>query len=514
MAIKTFAAINIGSYEITMKIFECSQRIGLREIDHIRHKIELGLFSYEVGKIRYTDVEEICNVLAEFVGIMKTYRVEDYRAYGTSAMRETKNSLLILEQIRIKTGLIVTVLTNSEQRFLDYQSIVLKGNLFVDHTKKGTAIVDIGGGSIQISIFEQGTLVTTQNIRLGILRMREKILRLKPSQAQIERFVDELIMNQLFVFKKLYLKDRIIENVAVVDDYASVLFPKEEYGIGVDEEISILILEDFVSKLKGKKQLTKDATQFDDDTRVLLYLATLIIKRIAEVMNAKSIWAAGVTLCDGIAYEYAHEKKVLSKSHDFEKDIIHSALQINKKYEVSRKRAETEEQNAIIIFNSMKRVHGLSERELLLLRLAAILHDTGKYISLSLVGECSCSIIMGTEIIGLSHTERMIVACVAKYNHVDFEYFIEMSKTHPIDQATYLIIGKLTAMLRVASALTKSSKFKFKEMKALLKDNHLTITGDTEENIMLEQGLVEERSQLFEDVFGVSVSLKQKRKFS
>ncbi|MFI3201527.1 MAG: exopolyphosphatase, partial [Eubacteriales bacterium] len=89
MAVKTFAAINIGSYEVTMKIFEYSTKIGIREIDHIRHKLEIGANTYELGKIKYTDVDEMCHVLGEFVKIMESYQVETYRAYGTSALRET-----------------------------------------------------------------------------------------------------------------------------------------------------------------------------------------------------------------------------------------------------------------------------------------------------------------------------------------------------------------------------------------------------------------------------------------
>ena len=51
MAVKTFAAIDVGSYELAMKIFEVSPKVGLKEIDHIRHKIELGTESYGQGKI-------------------------------------------------------------------------------------------------------------------------------------------------------------------------------------------------------------------------------------------------------------------------------------------------------------------------------------------------------------------------------------------------------------------------------------------------------------------------------
>ena len=62
MAIRTFAAIDVGSYELAMKIFEISGKGVLKEIDHIRKRIELGTDTYNTGKISEERVDELCNV--------------------------------------------------------------------------------------------------------------------------------------------------------------------------------------------------------------------------------------------------------------------------------------------------------------------------------------------------------------------------------------------------------------------------------------------------------------------
>lgn len=147
MAVKTFAAIDVGSYELAMKIFEISKRNGIREIDLIRRGIELGTDTYNTGKIRTERVDELCCVLKEFAEIMGSYGVEAYKAYGTSAIRETENTIIILDQIRNRTGIEIEVLNNSEQRFLDYKSIASKGEGFLQIIEKGTIIIDIGGGA-------------------------------------------------------------------------------------------------------------------------------------------------------------------------------------------------------------------------------------------------------------------------------------------------------------------------------------------------------------------------------
>ena len=89
MAVKTFAAIDIGSYELSMKIFEVSKKNGMKQIDHIRHSIDMGTETYTTGKLSFERVDELCMILHEFSDIMKTYQVTDYKAYGTSAIRES-----------------------------------------------------------------------------------------------------------------------------------------------------------------------------------------------------------------------------------------------------------------------------------------------------------------------------------------------------------------------------------------------------------------------------------------
>jgi exopolyphosphatase/guanosine-5'-triphosphate,3'-diphosphate pyrophosphatase len=172
MAYKTFAAIDVGSYEIAMKIFEISSKNGIKEIDHIRHKIELGTDSYLTGKLSNEKINELCRILNEFRQIMKSYKVDDYKAYGTSAIRETQNVFILLDQILTRTGIKIEVLSNSEQRFIDYKSVATKGREFQKIIEKSTAFIDIGGGSIQVSLFDADSLVTSQNIRPGVLRMR------------------------------------------------------------------------------------------------------------------------------------------------------------------------------------------------------------------------------------------------------------------------------------------------------------------------------------------------------
>ena len=94
MAALTFAAIDVGSFEVEMGIYEISNRNKIRKLDHVT---ALGKDTYNNGKISYEMVEELCDVLADFARIMKSYKVTEYRAYATSAMREARNNRIVLD---------------------------------------------------------------------------------------------------------------------------------------------------------------------------------------------------------------------------------------------------------------------------------------------------------------------------------------------------------------------------------------------------------------------------------
>ncbi|MCI6021750.1 MAG: exopolyphosphatase, partial [[Bacteroides] pectinophilus] len=172
MSVTTFAAISIGSYELEMKVFEISPKTGIREIDRISHVIELGRDTYNKDKISFEMVDKLCSILYDFSYIMKGYKVKAYRACATSAIREAVNSKNVLDRVKVRTGLDIELLSNSEQRFISYKAFSMQDEIIEQAMNECTLLADIGSGSAQITLFNNGKLITTQNIRLGVLRVR------------------------------------------------------------------------------------------------------------------------------------------------------------------------------------------------------------------------------------------------------------------------------------------------------------------------------------------------------
>ena len=152
----------------------------------------------------------------------------------------------------------------------------------------------------------------------------------------------------------------------------------------------------------------------------------------------------------------------------------------------------------------------MGERERLLVRLCAILHDCGKYISMQNLSECSYNIIKSTEIIGLSAREREIIANVVRFNHSDFIYYEEADTDSSLSQKDYMIVTKLTAILRLANGLDRSHKKKFTDVRIRLREGQLMITVSAKKDITLEKGLFGRRADFFEEIFSVRPVIRQR----
>ena len=92
MAAQLFGAIDVGSYEIGLTVSEFSKKNGIRVIDRVSHRINLGTDTFRTGKISPEHVEELKQLLLEYRHICEGYGVKTYRACGTSAIREMVTS--------------------------------------------------------------------------------------------------------------------------------------------------------------------------------------------------------------------------------------------------------------------------------------------------------------------------------------------------------------------------------------------------------------------------------------
>ena len=506
---KIFAAIYIGSYEVSLKIFELIARKSIREIDHMRARVEIGRDAYKKKYIGYELLEELETILLEYKKIMDSYKTDSYTAYAGGVFRNIKNELFVLDQLYIHTGIRIQVPSNSEHRFIGYKAIAFREE-FDEMTKQGTAVVDVGGGNLQVTLFSEGRVVSTQHIELGTMRLREQLSVIKNSVSHYEKQIEELVNKELESFKSLYLKDYKIKYIVFMGEYIIELMKKVE-----KKGNKIVSTEKFVKAMRKlyKKNAEQIAAELDlpNENDPLLVPYIVIYTRIAEELAAEEIWAPGVSVSDGMAYDYAQRNRLIKSTHNFEADILSAADQLSKRYESYSPHIDALSKMSALLFDAMKKVHGMGRRERLLLQVAAILHDCGKYISIANRPECAYNIIMESEILGLTHLERQIVACVVLYNTYPLEEYEVLADR--LDQKGYMTVAKLTAILRVANAMDRSHKQKFRNVKAVVRGRQLVITIETVDDIILEKGLLDVKAELFEQVFGMRPLIREKRVF-
>ena len=153
----------------------------------------------------------------------------------------------------------------------------------------------------------------------------------------------------------------------------------------------------------------------------------------------------------------------------------------------------------------------MKERERLLLQMAVMLHDVGKYISFNNVADSSYNIIMSNEIIGLSHIEREMVALIARYNTVTLPSYDELVMESSLSAEQYLTVSELTAIVRLANALDRSHLQKIQSIRAALKERELHLSLTVDRDFTLEQGLCQDKLDFFNEVFSIQPIIKMKR---
>lgn len=140
---------------------------------------------------------------------MKDYKVNSYRAVSTSGIREAENREYVLDQIKTRTGLEVEVINNAQERFLmskairNYMSSEMK---FLD---KGTLIVDIRSGGVEISVYDKGDLKLTEYLKIGSLRLKEILASLERRSLDFPGLMQEFIDSRIDFMKQILPKFNI-----------------------------------------------------------------------------------------------------------------------------------------------------------------------------------------------------------------------------------------------------------------------------------------------------------------
>lgn len=508
---QVLAAIDVGSSEVAMKIYQFSKRTGVQEVEHVRSIVELGADTFKTGFLSFEAVQELCGVLKGFKAKLKEYRIDTYVAYAGSALREASNRDLVLDQIRIQTDIQVQIIGNAQMRFLVLQSLAGTMRPFERLIEEGVAIVDLSSGSLQVSVYEDGALVLSQNLKLGSLRVREILADMEQQTTSFVSVMEDYIGNDLRTLQRLVIKDIKVKHIIVLgEEIATVL--NAVNASKNRESFTASQFEKFYFKLmKSPEDVLTKKYSIPYETATVLKPSMIIFKNLVEMLGGETVWASNVGLCDGILADYLRSHRLASSQHDFTEDMISMVYQMAVHYESDMEHTKNVTRLSLAIFDGVRKISGLTPRDRLLLQMAGILHDCGKFVNMMYGTDNSYYLILNTEIIGISEDEKQIIANTIRFNSsVDVPDYSMVARQ--MSHVNYVRMLKMAAILGLANGMDRSHQQRIQDVRVTVSGSELKVIANTIYDITLEQGMIENRSHFFEQIYGLKPVLRQKRR--
>src|SRR5579864_3696095 len=171
----TFAAVDIGSNSVRLKIARL-QRGRLRALHEDREVTRLGQGVFETGFLTPESMAETVKVLRRFHRSTQQIVTDQVRVVATSALRDARNSQAFLEWVRSATGWRVEIISGVEEARLIHLGLVAGSRI----DRSPTLLMDLGGGSCELTVTQNGHIRDAVSLPLGAVRLTNEFLRHDP----------------------------------------------------------------------------------------------------------------------------------------------------------------------------------------------------------------------------------------------------------------------------------------------------------------------------------------------
>jgi exopolyphosphatase/guanosine-5'-triphosphate,3'-diphosphate pyrophosphatase len=165
-----YAAIDIGSNAVRLLIADIIQNTGsvsFKKNTLIRVPLRLGDDAFIQQHISEKKTTELVKSMVAFRNLMDVYKVTDYLACATSAMREAKNGEDVVKLIKDEANIDIEIVHGSKEASIIYASHAEQN---IDKSKN-YLYIDVGGGSTELSLFSAGELIVSRSFNIGTIRI-------------------------------------------------------------------------------------------------------------------------------------------------------------------------------------------------------------------------------------------------------------------------------------------------------------------------------------------------------
>jgi exopolyphosphatase / guanosine-5'-triphosphate,3'-diphosphate pyrophosphatase len=465
----TFAAIDIGSNSCRLAIASVQQH-RLKTLYEDREVTRLGESVFETGVISPEAMANTIKALKRFHKAAQVHVADRVRVVATSAMRDARNSEAFRAWVKSATGWNVEVISGLEEGRLIHLGVVTH-----EPGARGRCLlVDLGGGSCEVTFSDRGSIQSMVSLPLGAVRLQQEFLQNDPPSksdvASLRKFID----------RELRRAERKLGHPRV-----GLVVATSGTAAALAEASHSLPAEDVIERAptKGKRGRAAGPQALMTNTRAVRRIADRLLKMnnaqraavpgigprrseiicggaqvyaaLLERMGLKGFRYSRLGLRDGMLAQMLAETDTRASVHrTMEAERWKGVLELCRHYGVDLKKAALHSEQAAQIFNQLERVHELPEEYKLWLRAAAIMQGVGKYMNHQGRHRHSQYIIANSEIFGFSPQQRAIVGAITRYQgKTRPDPLDRVMRTVPTEEHTNVI--RAIVLLRLAQTLNQ-----------------------------------------------------------
>jgi exopolyphosphatase/guanosine-5'-triphosphate,3'-diphosphate pyrophosphatase len=416
---QTFAAIDIGSNSCRLKIGRVVQH-RLRIVHEDREVTRLGGSVFETGIVSPEAMAATLRTLKRFHKAVQLHGTDKVRAVATSAMRDARNSRAFQAWVRDETGWDVEIISGLEEGRLIHRGVV--------ENEAGAGgrcvLVDVGGGSCEITLSEHKRMHETISLPLGAVRLTQEFVRSEvPGKDEVRR-LRQFIDRELRKARRRIHPDRV-RLVIGTSGTAAALFDagrawtkrRGGKGSGAKDLIPTGTVRRLTSKLTKMKMGERSAVPGIGPKRSEIIVAGAhVFAEILEAFALPGFRYSPMGLRDGILAQMLAEQDSRASFHqEFERERWQAVEETCRRYGTDPRQAEPVRQHAAQMFRDLAGVHELPPEYQTWVEAAAMLRDIGKFLNHQGYHRHAQYIIANSELYGFTPQQRVVTSAIARY---------------------------------------------------------------------------------------------------
>jgi exopolyphosphatase / guanosine-5'-triphosphate,3'-diphosphate pyrophosphatase len=503
MHMPTIAAIDVGTNAMRLAIGSIDEDHRIELLENIREPVRLGKDVFAGGTISEETTERAIEAFQKFRRLINHYSVEHLKAVATSATREALNSDIFIDRIAQASGIEIVAIGGDEEARLIHLAVADRVNL----RNKRAILIDIGGGSIEVTLVADGSIEATVSFNMGTVRLLQKLEQERVGEAHFNQLVHEYAdatrkwVESRIAHQKLDLSVATGGNAEALGDLRKRLFDKDSQGLITRPELDAL-----VDRLQGMSFAERiQDLRLRPDRADVIVPASIVLQTIVRQAGVDQILVPSVGLKDGLLLDIVQD--LYDQTARLHRDqVLTSTRQVGRKYAFDEPHAMAVARFAVQLFDETQRLHHLDDESRLLLEVAAMLHDIGHFISATEHHKHTFYLLNATPLIGLTKAQRAIVANVARY-HRKSAPSLQHEPFKVLPAKDRVVVSKLSALLRLADALDNEHAGKVRDIAVVYNRPQLVLKLQGQGDLLLEKWALAKRTPLFEEVLGVKVAI-------